>query len=50
MGGMPGMDGAGGMGDGMPDSDDEDEEEEAEGEPKAAADPLGDLDAEEAKK
>ena len=45
MGGMPGMGGA----EGMPDSDDEDEEEEAEGEPKAAADPLGDLDAEEAK-
>ena len=41
MGGMPGMGGA----DGMPDSDDEDEEEAA-GDPKAAADGLGDLDGE----
>ena len=60
MGGMPGMGGMGGMdmealmkqmggAQGMPDSDDEDEEQEAEGEPKAAADGLGDLDAEEEK-
>ena len=60
MGGMPGMGGMGGMdmealmkqmggAQGMPDSDDEEEEQEAEGEPKAAADGLGDLDAEEEK-
>lgn len=48
MGGMGGMGGPGGPG-GMPDSDDEDEEEEAAGEPVAAADGLGDLDAEEEK-
>ena len=51
MGGMGGMGGAGGMpgmggAEGMPDSDDEDEEEEAAGDPKPAADGLGDLDAE----
>ena len=45
MGGMGGMGGPGGM----PDSDDEDEEEEAAGDPVAAADNLGDLDAEEEK-
>jgi len=44
-GGMPGMPGMGGA-EGMPDSDDEDEEEEAAGDPKPAADGLGDLDAE----
>lgn len=52
-GGMGGMDmealmkQMGGMGGaaGMPDSDDEDEEEEAAGEPRAADDGLGDLDA-----
>ena len=60
MGGMGGPGGAGGMdmealmkqmggmggAQGMPDSDDEDEEEEAAGEPHAAGDGLGDLDAE----
>lgn len=53
MGGMGGMGGHGhdhGHSHGMPDSDDEDEEEEAEGEPKAAADVLDDLNAEEEKK
>ena len=56
-GGMGGMDmealmkQMGGMGGaaGMPDSDDEEEEEEAAGDPKPAADGLGDLDAEEEK-
>ena len=50
MGGMGGMGGDHGHSHGMPDSDDEDEEEEAEGDPKAAADVLDDLNAEEEKK